>query len=242
MEINKIQKEADGKSGLELVAWAIDRFGTDKIALATSFGAEDQVLIDMLLKVNKNAQVFTLDTGRLPQETYDILDETRKWGGINIDVIFPDTNAVEKLVREHGANSFYESVENRKACCKVRKVEPLTRRLKPLLAWICGLRKEQSVTRSSVNTVQWDEAFSLVKINPLANWTEQQVWDYIKENNIPFNKLHEKGYPSIGCAPCTRAIEPGQDIRSGRWWWESPEHKECGLHIVDGKITPGRKI
>jgi phosphoadenosine phosphosulfate reductase len=172
-----------------------------------------------------------LDTGRLPQETYDVIEETREKYNIEIKVMFPDLKQVEQMVNENGPNLFYESIENRKLCCRIRKVEPLKRALSELDAWICGLRAEQSPTRQKLDKVEWDENFNLIKINPLADWTQNQVWQYIKENNVPYNELHDKGYPSIGCAPCTRPIEPGENIRAGRWWWENPEHKECGLHL-----------
>jgi phosphoadenosine phosphosulfate reductase len=208
-----------------------------RIALASSLGAEDQVLTEMLARVAPGVCVFTLDTGRLPQETYDLIDATRKRYGIQIEVLFPDRQAVEAMVNAKGANLFYDSVEDRKACCHVRKVVPLRRKLAGLDAWITGLRREQAVTRQEVRTVEWDAGNGLVKINPLADWTADQVWEYIRRNNVPHNALHDQGYPSIGCVPCTRAVEPGQDIRAGRWWWESPRHKECGLHVVDGQLV-----
>jgi len=151
--------------------------------------------------------------------------------GFRYEIYAPDTKAVENMVSEKGPNLFYENVENREFCCRVRKVEPLERALKGKQAWICGLRREQAVTRAELNVIGWDEANGLYKINPLIYWTEKQVWDYLRQNNVPYNRLHDHGYPSVGCAPCTRAIKPGEDARAGRWWWESPEKKECGLHI-----------
>jgi phosphoadenosine phosphosulfate reductase len=209
----------------------------NRIALATSLGAEDQVLTDMLAHVAPGVPIFTLDTGRLPQETYDLIDATRKRYGIEIEVLFPDREAVEAMVNQKGVNLFYHSVENRKACCHVRKVIPLRRKLAGLDAWVTGLRREQAVTRQDVQTVEWDQGNGLVKINPLANWSADQVWEYIRRHNVPYNALHDKGYPSIGCAPCTRAVAPGDEVRSGRWWWEEPQHKECGLHVVDGNLV-----
>jgi phosphoadenosine phosphosulfate reductase len=237
----KWQSELKNASAVEIVCWALDKFGSGGIALASSFGAEDQVLTDILVKTGKEISIFTLDTGRLPQETYDVLEDTRKHYQIKIEVLFPETQAVENLEREYGPNLFYDSVENRKKCCGIRKVEPLKKKLSSLQAWICGLRREQAVTRKDISVIEWDEAFNLFKVNPLIDWTEKQVWDYIRKNGVPYNKLHDKGYPSIGCQPCTRAINPGEDIRAGRWWWETPEQKECGLHLKDGKIIRNLK-
>jgi phosphoadenosine phosphosulfate reductase len=175
----------------------------------------------------------------LPPETLDLVWRTEDLYGIKIQIIRPDAAAIEELVREHGAALYRESIEKRKLCCHVRKVEPLTRVLAGLKAWICGLRREQSVTRQSIGKVEWDATFGLYKINPLVDWTEQRVWDFIQRSGVPYNALHDQGYRSIGCAPCTRTVKPGEDIRAGRWWWENPEHKECGLHIQDGRIVPG---
>ncbi|MDI6783948.1 MAG: phosphoadenylyl-sulfate reductase, partial [bacterium] len=196
-----------------------------------SFGAEDMVLTDMLLKINPQARIFTLDTGRLPQETYAVIEQIREKYAAIIEVYFPNTASVEKMENKHGPNLFYKSIDFRKLCCNIRKIEPLNRALAGLDAWICGLRKEQAVTRTEIKKVEVDESHNgIVKINPLADWTEAQVWEYIKHHNVPYNRLHDQGYPSIGCAPCTRAIKPGEDLRAGRWWWETPEQKECGLH------------
>jgi phosphoadenosine phosphosulfate reductase len=220
-------KNADAQ---QVVSWALKTFG-QKVALASSFGVEDMVLIDMMVKVDPAANIFTLDTGRLPQETYELIDETIKKYSIRLHYFCPDTKALEKMIEESGPNLFYESVENRKRCCRVRKIDPLNRALEPLSAWICGLRKAQSVTRTDIEKIEVDAAHgSMYKINPLADWTEEDVWDYIKTNNVPYSKLHDKNYPSIGCAPCTKAVKPGEDVRAGRWWWESPDLKECGLH------------
>lgn len=202
----------------------------NRIALSSSFGAEDQALTHMVLSLDKNARIFTLDTGRLPYETYSVMDSTNLKYGIKVDVFFPDAKDVEALYKTQGINGFYESIENRKACCHVRKIEPLKRALKDLDVWITGLRASQSVTRETMQLIQYDEQNHVIKLNPLLKWSEQEVWDFIKANNVPYNKLHDQGYPSIGCAPCTRAIKEGEDVRSGRWWWENPEHKECGLH------------
>ncbi len=206
------------------------------IALATSFGAEDQVLTHMVCSIDPKCEIFTLDTGRLPEETYRVWERTERRYGIKIVPYYPEREAVEELVLKQGINGFYESIEKRKECCRVRKIEPLKRALKDKRAWITGLRREQSVTRVEAKAIEHDETFGLLKLNPLFGWSTEDVWAYIKAHNIPYNELHEKGYPSIGCEPCTRAVKEGEDIRSGRWWWESPEHKECGLHIKKEKI------
>lgn len=229
MDMNLLQHLVSRLSPQEIIKLSVQRF-EGKIAVATSFGAEDQVITDMLWRLGGKVRLFTLDTGRLPQETYDLMDATRQKYGVDIEVFFPEAGQVEQMVYQDGPNLFYQSIENRKKCCQVRKVLPLKRALSGCGVWICGLRKEQSVTRQAIETAAWDEQFGLVKICPLAEWTTQQVWDYIHQNQVPYHPLHDKGYPSIGCAPCTRAIEAGQDIRAGRWWWEEPEHKECGLH------------
>jgi len=231
-QIEKMRIETRVFSAETLLRYSLRRFN-GRIALASSFGAEDQVLTDMLWRLSPEVTVFTLDTGRLPEETYDLMDQTRRHYGIRIEVLFPETRLVESMVAKHGCNLFYESIENRKLCCRIRKIEPLKRRLASLDAWICGLRADQSPTRAALERIDWDDTFGLIKVCPLTDWTTEAVWDYIRRNNVPFNALHGKGYPSIGCEPCTRAVKAGEDIRAGRWWWESPEHKECGLHLPD---------
>lgn len=218
-----------GQSPEEVLRFFIENFG-QKIGFASSFGAEDQVLTDMISKISKEVNIFTLDTGRLFPETYELIDKTRKHYDIKIKVLFPDYKKVEAMVQEKGINLFYESIENRELCCGLRKKEPLKRAFKGLDGWICGLRRDQSITRFNNQLVEWDEQHGLLKINPLIDWSEQQVWDYIRKYNVPYNELHDKGFPSIGCQPCTRAIKPGEDVRAGRWWWEQPEKRECGLH------------
>lgn len=229
MKINQLNKEFEAKSPEEIVSYFLYEYD-DRIALASSLGLEDQMLTDIILKIKKEARIFTIDTGRLFPETYSLIDETNKKYDFKMEVYFPENKPVEEHVRTHGVNAFYESVEKRKICCNVRKIQPLQRALSTLDVWICGLRQEQSVTRTGVKVVEWDEANGLLKINPLARFAEQEVWNYIRKHHVPYNVLHRKGFPSIGCQPCTRAVEPGEDIRSGRWWWENPEHKECGLH------------
>lgn len=201
------------------------------VALACSFSVEDVVIIDLLQTIAPETRIFALDTGRLNEETYEVAEAVRERYGVAIDWYFPERAAVEQLERQKGLFSFRASLENRQECCRIRKVEPLGRALAGLAGWITGLRAEQSVTRGALAPLEIDEAHGgIVKINPLAAWSEAQVWDYAKQQRIPVNRLHQQGYPSIGCAPCTRAIQPGEHPRAGRWWWENPEHKECGLH------------
>jgi phosphoadenosine phosphosulfate reductase len=227
--IIELNNRFSGKSPEELLAFFLCEY-RGRIALASSLGIEDQVLTDMVLKLDPEASIFTIDTGRLFPETYSLIDRTNIRYNVKMNVYFPRHEPVETFVKANGINGFYESVEKRKECCKVRKIEPLLRALSTLNVWICGLRQEQSVTRTGVRAVEWDEANQLIKINPLVRWSEQEVWDYIKVHRVPYNKLHDKGFPSIGCQACTRAVEPSEDVRAGRWWWENPEHKECGLH------------
>ncbi len=230
-ELRRAAAELESKGAEEVLRWGVERF-FPRIGFASSFGAEDVVVIDLLVRVNPKVTIFTLDTGRLNEETYEAMDRIREKYGVSITSYFPDKAAVEKLEREKGFYSFRKSVENRKECCGIRKVEPLGRALDDLDAWITGLRREQAVTRSALPKVEVDTAHrGMAKLNPIADWTTKQVWDYIRKNQVPYNKLHDQNFPSIGCAPCTRAIRPGEDIRAGRWWWELPEQKECGLHV-----------
>ncbi len=215
----------------ECLVWAFDNLHP-KLAKASSFGAEDAVIIDMMFNINPESRLFTLDTGRLPQETYDVMDEVRKRYNTKIEVLFPDAKEVEEMVNDKGMNLFYDSEENRKLCCAIRKVHPMNKMLKTLDGWIAGLRKDQNKNRSDAKMLEIDEMHDdIVKVNPIINWTYDQTWDYIKKNNCPYNKLLDQGYPSIGCEPCTRPIKIGEDIRSGRWWWENDTNKECGIHM-----------
>lgn len=219
-----------GASPSAILARAFETFGDD-LVFASSLSVEDTALLDMALALRPTVRVFTLDTGRLPEETYEVLERLRHRYKIDIEVFFPDTRATEELVTLKGPLSFYDSVDDRKACCRVRKVEPLRRALAGARAWATGLRREQSVTRQALLPFERDESNGgLVKVSPLAAWSAEEVWAYVKERNVPYNKLHDRGYPSIGCAPCTRAVGAGEDARAGRWWWESPDSKECGLH------------
>lgn len=213
----------------EAMRYLMDKYG-DRIALSSSLSLEDQVITHMMLSIRKNARIFTLDTGRLFPETYSLIDKTNMKYGIKMEIYFPDHEKVEAMTRKHGVNLFYESIEKRKECCNVRKIEPLNRVLSTLDVWVCGLRREQSITRGDMKMVEKDPYSNVIKFNPLIDWSLKDVTDYIKANNIPYNPLHDKGYPSIGCQPCTRPVAEGEDIRSGRWWWEDPDKKECGLH------------
>ncbi len=227
--IDELNEKLKNSSTQEIIEFFINEY-KEKIALASSLGAEDQVLTDMIFKTDNTARVFTLDTGRLNPETYDVMDATNLKYSVKLEVYFPKSQEVQNLYATQGVNGHYESIENRKRCCNIRKIEPLKRALEGLEVWITGLRSAQSITREEMKLVEWDEGFNLIKVNPLINWCEKEVWDYIKTNHVPYNKLHDQGFPSIGCAPCTRAIKDGEDVRAGRWWWENPEHKECGLH------------
>ncbi len=203
---------------------------------ASSLAAEDMVLTDLILKGGYDIGIFSLETGRLHQETLAMLDKVKAHYGYDIAVYKPQPEAVDAYVAQNGLNAFYDSVEMRKECCRIRKVEPLGRALLGKKAWVTGQRRAQAATRGSLMVEEDDPGHFMTKFNPLADWSEEDVWHYIRENGVPYNALHDQGYPSIGCEPCTRAIQPGEDVRAGRWWWENPESKECGLHVVDGKL------
>jgi len=233
MQIERIKQLNAKASGLDaqgVIKLAFDEFSS-KIAFATSLGEEDQVITDMISKIAPGIGIFTLDTGRLFAETYELMAKNqKKYSKLNFKIYYPETKHVEEMVASKGINLFYESVENRKLCCHVRKVEPLQRALAGQDAWITGLRRQQSVSRVDDQAIEWDGANNKIKINPLINWTLDDVHAYINEHKVDVNPLHGRGFISIGCAPCTRAVESGEDIRAGRWWWEAPEQKECGLH------------
>jgi len=205
--------------------------------LASSLAAEDMVLTDLILRGKLPIGIFTLETGRLHAETLAVLASIKETYGFDVELFRPQPQAVEQYVQQNGLNAFYDSVEMRKECCRIRKVEPLQRALSGKKAWLTGQRRSQSSTRATLDVQEYDAAHGLAKFNPLADWSEEDVWHYIRSNDVPYNALHDKGYPSIGCEPCTRAIQPGEDVRAGRWWWENPESKECGLHVVDGKLV-----
>lgn len=206
------------------------------VAFANSLGAEDMVLMDLIDRYKLGIEIFSLDTGRLPQETYDLMQTVRTRYSSPLHIYFPSLKQIEAYVAAYGVNGFYESVDLRKRCCHMRKVEPLQRALLGKRAWVTGMRHEQAATRVGLKLSAYDRDNRMQKFNPLLEWTHANVWEYIRANNVPYNKLHDSFYPSIGCAPCTRAVTPGEDIRAGRWWWESPENKECGLHL--GKVVP----
>ncbi len=227
--IDIINQKLENATTHEVLTYFLNTY-SHKVALSSSLGAEDQVLTDLMLKIDAQAHVFTLDTGRLHPETYEVMDATNLKYNIKMDVYFPASKKVEELYQIQGINGHYESIDKRKHCCFIRKIEPLQRALKDVEVWITGLRSEQSVTRTQMPLVEYEENFKVIKVNPLIYWSEKDVWNYIKKNNVPYNNLHDQGFPSIGCAPCTRAVKDGEDVRSGRWWWENQEHKECGLH------------
>ncbi|MFI5138703.1 MAG: phosphoadenylyl-sulfate reductase [Sphingobacteriales bacterium] len=227
----KIKKETEGLGAVEALSLLSDIF-RDKIVFSTSFGWEDQVITHIIFANNLPIKVFTLETGRLFPETYYVWNRTMEIYGKPIHAYYPRHELLELMVNAKGPNSFYESVENRKECCGIRKIEPLNRALAGNKCWITGIRAEQSANRQFMENMEWDEPHQLVKFHPIYSWTLDEVKEYIKKYNIPYNTLHDRGFPSIGCAPCTRAVQPGEDFRAGRWWWEDQSKKECGLHEV----------
>ena len=222
----------------------LDRIARDfaPAVFASSLAAEDMVLTDMILRAKLPIRIFTLETGRLHKETLGMLDRIKETYDYEVALYKPEQAAVDAYVKQNGLNAFYDSIDMRKECCRIRKVEPLNRALADNKAWVTGQRRAQSATRSALDVQENDEAHGMTKFNPLSDWSEQDVWNYIRANKVPYNPLHDKGYPSIGCEPCTRAIQPGEDVRAGRWWWENPETKECGLHVVDGKLVRIKSI
>jgi len=239
-ELNALNDYFEGRDAKELLKWGIEKFHP-KIVLACSLQAEDIVILDMLSKIVEKPKVFIIDTGRLHQESYELIDEITKRYKAEVNVYFPDYKEVEEMVNRYGVNLFYKSVELRKMCCEIRKVNPLKRALKGMEAWITGLRREQNFTRSKIKKIEIDEVNGgIIKLNPLADWTWEDVWDYIKKNNVPYNKLYDKGYKSIGCVPCTRPVKPWEHPRAGRWWWEQNSDKECGLHYREVKQNTNR--
>ncbi|HRE66400.1 MAG TPA: phosphoadenylyl-sulfate reductase [Cyclobacteriaceae bacterium] len=229
MDVLRAINHLNNLNATEGLAWASSNF--KQVRFATSLGEEDQAITHLIAKNNLPVQIFTLDTGRLFQETYDLLHLTRLHYNTPIQVYFPDTAQVEEYVQQHGINGFYDSVENRKQCCHIRKVVPLKRALTGAEIWVTGLRQAQSANRGNMQRAVWDEEYKLIKYNPVFDWSDDQLHEFIEANKIPVNTLHKKGFPSIGCAPCTRAVMPGEDARAGRWWWESSA-KECGLHAT----------
>jgi len=231
--LDGVRERFRGAPPEEVLRWVLSVYHP-AVALASSFSKEDIVLIAMMVQIRPDARVFALDTGRLHEETYETAEAVRRKLGVRIEWHFPDRTAVEEMERAKGLYSFRRSLENRHECCAIRKVEPLSRALSGLRAWVTGQRREQGVTRAGLHGIDADEAHGgILKLNPLVKWTAEQVDAYIRLHDLPYNRLHEQGYPSIGCAPCTRPVAPGEDPRAGRWWWERPEHKECGLHARD---------
>ena len=229
-EAGQLAVELDSATPQEVIAWALDRWGS-QAAICTSFQAEGMAILDMAWLIDPKVRLFTVDTGRLPQETYEVIEEVRRRYGIAVEVCFPDTRQVESMVRRLGPNLFRQSVEARLLCCNVRKVEPIRGMLEGLDAWITGLRRDQWASRANIRKLEIDHDHGgLAKINPLADWTLEEVKDYNREHGVPEHPLYAKGYTSIGCAPCTRATQPGEDARAGRWWWEKNAPKECGIH------------
>ena len=230
-DIQEVAARYESEGAEEVIRWALDTFGA-RVAISSSFQADGMAVLDMAYRIDPNVRIFTVDTGRLPQETYDLIDRVREHYGIKVDVFYPDRDELAQMVGRHGVNPFYRSVSLRMLCCGIRKVEPLKRALNGLDAWITGLRRAQSGTRASIGKIEVDASHGgIIKVNPLADWTQEQVWDYIRSRGVPYNELYDKGYTSIGCVPCTRPTRPGEDPRAGRWWWESGFPKECGIHV-----------
>ncbi|RKX40476.1 MAG: phosphoadenylyl-sulfate reductase [Verrucomicrobia bacterium] len=228
IDIKSLQAELAGASAEEILSKVAELL--DAAVFATSLGQEDQVILDLIARQGLNIPVFTLDTGRLFPETYDLIAATEQKYGLKIQIAFPDAAEVEQMVAEEGINLFRKSIDARKRCCGVRKMHPLKRFLGDFDGWISGLRRDQSPTRTEMHAIEWDSGNAIPKFNPLIDWTLDDVQRHLRGNDIPCNPLHDRGFVSIGCACCTRAIQPGEDIRAGRWWWENPEQKECGLH------------
>ncbi len=240
-QTEELNRRFEGASPEEVLLWTMEKLHP-KVSLATSFQIQGSVLIDILMKVKPDARIFMLDTGRLNAETYEVLEKVRERYGAKVELVFPDTAEVERMVSERGINLFYKGVENRILCCEVRKVNPLRKYLQGLDGWITSLRREQTAQRADAKKFEIDHANGgILKVNPIVDWTENRVCEYVKSNGVPYNRLHDMGYPSIGCAPCTRAVKPGEDSRAGRWWWETGSDKECGIHFGHGETKGGKK-
>jgi phosphoadenosine phosphosulfate reductase len=231
LEAGELSVEFEGEEPQVVLEFAIERF-SPRLAISAAFQADDVALIDMAYKIDPSVRIFSVDTGRLPEETHTLIAELRdRYPGLNLDVLEPDPAQVERLISIKGLDLMKESVENRLLCCNVRKVQPLTKQLDGLDAWVTGLRRDQWATRTNIRKIEIDHDHgAIVKLNPLAEWTKDEVWDYVRENDVPYHVLYDQDYTSIGCAPCTRAIRPGEDDRAGRWWWETNAPKECGIH------------
>lgn len=228
--IFSLKLAVSGKDAKGIITEVLKLIPPNRIVLASSLSAEDQVLTHIVCSAVEKPRIFTIDTGRLFPEIYETMERSMERYGFHYEVLAPNTSEIEGMVGEHGPNLFYRSIELRKLCCSVRKIHPLMRVLSTADAWVCGLRRDQAITRTETEPIEWDDENNIIKINPLFDWSEGDVWKFIRQNDIPYNPLHDRGFRSIGCAPCTRAIGPDDDVRAGRWWWEEPEHKECGLH------------
>jgi thioredoxin-dependent adenylylsulfate APS reductase len=233
LEAGELSVEFEGLEPWDVLEWGLGRFG-ERLSLSTAFQDGDVALIDMAYRIDPEVRVFSIDTGRLPQETHDLIEELRgRYAGLRLELLSPDGGHLQRLVDRHGPNLFLRSVEQRLLCCNVRKVQPLNRALEGLDAWVTALRRDQWASRSDIRKVEIDHDHeAIVKLNPLAEWTEDEVWDYVREHELPYNALYDKGYTSIGCAPCTRPTKEGEDLRAGRWWWETNAPKECGIHCA----------
>lgn len=233
LEAGELSVEFEGQEPEAVIEWALERF-SPRIALSTAFQIDGVAILDMAYRIDPGVQVFSVDTGRLPGETFDLIEQLRdRYPGLNLQLLAPEATHLRRLVARKGPDLFRHSVEGRLLCCNVRKVQPLTRHLATLDAWITGLRRDQWATRTNIRKLELDHDHgAIAKLNPLAEWTEEEVWDYVRANDVPFHPLYERGYSSIGCAPCTRAVGPGEAARAGRWWWESNAPKECGIHCA----------
>lgn len=237
VDLEMLSKEFEHTSATDILKWTYDHFDADRIKLSTSFGAEGMVLIHMLVSMGLKPRIFTIDTGRNFQETYDVWEETLQRYEVEIEAFYPEPADLRELLKDRGPNLFYENVENRKSCCHVRKVLPLQRALDDADVWLAGLRRQQGESRQALDIISPNKQHGVIKVCPLANWFEENVWTYVRSNGVPYNKLYDKGFLTIGCAPCTRPVRPAEGIRSGRWWWEDDDKKECGIHIEDGKVV-----
>jgi phosphoadenosine phosphosulfate reductase len=236
LQLENLQRELEQYAALDIVRWCYAMFAPATIALSTSFGAEGMVLLDLIAQVCKTPRVFTIDTGRMFPETYDVWQRVIERYGIAIDVFYPDAQDIHTMVKDEGPNLFYKSVAHRKRCCYVRKVAPLHHALQDTQLWLTALRREQSEARADTPIIDYVPAYGLYKVCPLYNWSEETVWEYLRNNNVPYNELYTRGFRTIGCQPCSRPIGPHEELRAGRWWWEEATSKECGIHIHDGKI------
>jgi thioredoxin-dependent adenylylsulfate APS reductase len=232
-EAGELAVEYDDQAPQAVIRWALETFAPHRIGVCTSFQSDGMAILDMAWRIDPGVRVFTVDTGRMPQETYELIERVRERYGFQVEMYFPDAREVEAMVRRNGVNLFYNAVPLRLTCCDIRKVRPLLRVLRGLDGWITGLRRDQWATRSNIRKIELDHDHGgIVKVNPLADWTDEEVWGYIRANDVPYHPLYDQGYKSIGCAPCTRPVAPGEDARSGRWWWETDAPKECGMHCA----------